>query len=182
MASIKIDGKPVMKKPKITDVETIRTKLDLSREDLANATGVSARTIARYETGQTKPTNEFKFKLYGLLETEISKREQKLEEELRKSDPARQEMEDYLVNQLIDKGLDTPVFRGLIRDYLVFYDAMESLKKDIQTRGATLQTATGVRKNESVTIAIQTSKQMLDILAKMKLDVQNAKPKEELDV
>lgn len=91
-----------------------------------------------------------------------------------------------LLRQLEKKGANIAVFEDLIDDYMKFYDIKKKLQKDIDNRGVTFKEKNCKgemveKENPSVKNLINTNKQMLSIIDKLKLDPDSIIPEEDED-
>lgn len=79
-----------------------------------------------------------------------------------------------LLQQLIDKGMDTPYFRDLVNDYMKLWTVKNQLLDDVGKRGVQCKYKNGekqfgYKKNDSVDSAIKYNSQMIAILDKLDL-------------
>lgn len=91
-----------------------------------------------------------------------------------------------LLRQLEKKGANIAVFEDLIDDYMKFYDIKKKLQKDVDSRGVTFKEKNCKgelvqKENPSVKNLINTNKQMLSIIDKLKLDPDSVIPDEDED-
>lgn len=91
-----------------------------------------------------------------------------------------------LLRQLEKKGANIAVFEDLVNDYMRFYDYKKKLQKDIDSRGVTFQEKNCKgelvqKENPSMKNLINTNKQMLSIIDKLKLDPDSIIPEEDED-
>lgn len=83
-------------------------------------------------------------------------------------------IKESLLHQLILKGADVDLFVGLVDEYVKFWELSKKYDKDIRQRGITYveKSAAGVpmtKNNPSVKEKVAVNKQMLAILAQLKI-------------
>lgn len=98
----------------------------------------------------------------------------------------KKDIRNSLVRQLEKKGANIAVFVDLVDDYMKFYDHKKKLQKDIDSRGVTFQEKNCKgelvqKENPSMKNLINTNKQMLSIIEKLKLDPDSIIPEEDED-
>lgn len=72
-------------------------------------------------------------------------------------------LRDDLTANLEARGLVEAVYRDKVREYLDLWVRRRQLQADIEARGITIDTERGQVENRSVTLELQTSRQMLAI-------------------
>lgn len=87
-------------------------------------------------------------------------------------------IKESLIKQLEDKGADVEHFKGLIEDYIWYFNQEKTMQKDIKIRGFSFKTtsASGYpieKENPSVKNAIAYNKQKLAILKELGLTTAN---------
>lgn len=95
-------------------------------------------------------------------------------------------IKESLLEQLDKKGAKIAVFADLVDDYMSLFDIKNALKKDIKNRGVTYEdfNSSGMKvkkDNPSVKNLINTNRQMLAIIDKLKLDPNAIIPPEDED-
>lgn len=93
-----------------------------------------------------------------------------------------------LVEQLKKREMDTPIYLGLVEDYIRFYKMALTLYDDIEDRGVSVEwrnspTSNGFKKNESISEYVKVNMQMLKILGELGLrgaNIEVAEPDETL--
>lgn len=98
----------------------------------------------------------------------------------------KNDIRNSLLNQLAKKGANIAVFRDLIDDYITLYDIKKKCSSDIKKRGVTFEEKNCKgelvqKENPSVKNLINTNKQMLSIIDKLKLDPNSISPEEDKD-
>ena len=84
------------------------------------------------------------------------------------------QLRDSLSLELLKRGAGTEVYKGLIDDYVWFWQQLMAMKKDIKKRGRTYEAVSSTGKtyeknNPAVKDALMYSKQMVAILNAMGL-------------
>lgn len=82
-----------------------------------------------------------------------------------------------LMEQLAHRGADLDHFKELVCDYCDFWEIAQALKKDIKDRGVVYSDVSSVgvpmqKNNPSVKELVNVNKQMLVVLEKLKLSVE----------
>ena len=72
-------------------------------------------------------------------------------------------LRDDLIANLESRGLVEAVYRDKVTEYLDLWVRRKQLQADIEARGITIWTEKGPAENRSVTLELQTSRQMLAI-------------------
>ena len=90
--------------------------------------------------------------------------------------PNAKKIKESLTLQLQGKGAKIAHFESLIDDYIFFFETKKKLQADIKKRGVAFETmsASGkpiTKQNQSIKDLVAVNKQMLMILDKMKLTV-----------
>ena len=75
-------------------------------------------------------------------------------------------VKESLISDLETRGLVEDVYTDKVEEYMALWETFNELKKDIKKRGATvMDEKRGMAvENRSISLALQTSKQMLEIL------------------
>ena len=82
----------------------------------------------------------------------------------------RETIEKALIDGLQEKGLYREPYKNQAEQYMTLYDTFVKLKNDIEGRGVFFTSHTGLqKKNDSVGLIIQITKQMYCLLDKMSL-------------
>ena len=84
------------------------------------------------------------------------------------------DLRESLTRELLKKGADTEIYKGLIEDYVWFWQQFKAMKADIGKRGRTYEALSSTGKtyeknNPAVKDALMYSKQMVSILNAMGL-------------
>lgn len=95
-------------------------------------------------------------------------------------------IKESFLEQLEKKGAKIAVFADLVDDYMSLFDIKTQLKKDIKNRGVTYEdyNSSGnrvMKDNPSVKNLINTNRQMLAIIDKLKLDPNTIIPQDDED-
>lgn len=98
------------------------------------------------------------------------------------TDQKRNELYEDLVKQLEEKGLYRNPYKDLVERYMAMWGYAIELEEDIKERGVCCPTATGVKKNDSVSLHINTVKQMGIVLDKLDLQAKPVKKEGGIDV
>lgn len=93
-------------------------------------------------------------------------------------------IKESFLEQLEKKGAKIAVFADLVDDYMSLFDIKTQLKKDIKNRGVTYETYNSsgnrvMKDNPSVKNLINTNRQMLAIIDKLKLDPNTIIPQDD---
>ena len=72
-------------------------------------------------------------------------------------------LRDDLIANLESRGLVEAVYRDKVSEHLDLWIRRRQLRDDIEARGITIETDKGFAENRSVTLELQTSRQMLAI-------------------
>ena len=94
----------------------------------------------------------------------------------------RDELYADLVKQLEEKGLYKNPYKDLVERYMAMWGYAIELENDIIERGVCYPSATGVKKNDSVSLHINTVKQMGIVLDKLDLQAKPVKKEGGIDV
>lgn len=74
-------------------------------------------------------------------------------------------MKNALLEKLAEQGLDEPIWRDKVDEYMMFWVMRKQLRDDVASRGMVVTDERGrVSENRSVSLSIQVSRQMLSIL------------------
>lgn len=77
-----------------------------------------------------------------------------------------------LLKKLTERGLDDPLWRDKVDEYMAFWVMRKQLRDDVAARGMVVTDERGrVSENRSVSLSIQVSRQMLAILQLAGLDL-----------
>lgn len=75
------------------------------------------------------------------------------------------ELRDSLLGSLRERGLDAACYTDKVDEYMDFWALRRQLLDDVATRGLTVTDERGrMMENRSVSLAVQTARQMQDIL------------------
>lgn len=90
--------------------------------------------------------------------------------------PNARKIKESLVLQLEEKGAKIAHFESLIDDYIFFFETKKRLQDDIKERGVAFETTSAsghpiTKQNQSIKDLVAVNKQMLMILDKLKLTV-----------
>lgn len=81
-------------------------------------------------------------------------------------------MKTALLKKLAERGLDDPLWRDKVDEYMAFWVMRNQLRDDVAARGMVVTDERGrVSENRSVSLSIQVSRQMLAILQLAGLDL-----------
>ena len=81
------------------------------------------------------------------------------------------DLKESLLNQLRNKGADTPHFLDIVETYMNFWTIKSDLAKDIRKRGAIVSTDSGDKPNPSIAELRMVTKQMQSLLDQLELSV-----------
>ena len=95
-------------------------------------------------------------------------------------------IKESLLKQLKKKHANIAVFEDLIDDYMSLFDVKNACKRDIKQRGITFEEVNSKgamvkKENPSVKNLINTNKQMLSIIDKLKLDPNSIESEDDAD-
>lgn len=79
----------------------------------------------------------------------------------------REKIKNNLIEELIKNEFYNEISKDLVERYLKLHETALMLEKDIECRGVSILTKTGFKKNDSVSLLVNTNKQMGLMLEKM---------------
>lgn len=98
----------------------------------------------------------------------------------------QKQIKEELVEQLRLRGIDTSYYLNLVDNYIDFMKLEKKLKDNIKEKGVMISIVTSngqksQKKNESVSLLINTQKQKMDILTRLGIDPDSIISEEDLD-
>lgn len=88
---------------------------------------------------------------------------------------ARGKIRAELIRQLKEKQIYREPYKDLVERYMNMWDTTISLEDDIRERGVAVDGPSGIKKNDSVALLVNVSKQMLMTLDKLGLQATGVK-------
>ena len=160
----------------MVDLRQVREELNLTQKGMAETLGIGLTTWKNYESAKRKPPKEIVEKVECLLS---DYRDHKIDTAVTYSE---EDIKEYLLNALDEKGALKPVFIDLVNRYMQMWKTSIELEYDINKNGVSVMGATGPKKNDSVALLVNVNKQMLIILDKLGLNANTIKPEDGADV
>lgn len=94
-----------------------------------------------------------------------------------KKSKAYRELRASLLDDLKRRGLDSTAYRDKVDEYMDFWVRRKTLQADVEERGLTVVDERGrVTENRSVSLEIQTARQMLTLFTALGFKPEEAKP------
>lgn len=160
----------------LVDLRQVREELNLTQKGMAETLGIGLTTWKNYESAKRKPPKEIVEKVECLLR---DYRDHEIDTAVTYSE---EDIKEYLLNALDEKGALKPVFVDLVDRYMQMWKTSIELEYDINKNGVSVMGATGPKKNDSVALLVNVNKQMLIILDKLGLNANTIKPEDGADV
>ena len=158
------------------DLRQVRDELNLTQKGMAETLGIGLTTWKNYESAKRKPPKEIVEKVECLLS---DYRDHEIDTSVTYSE---EDIKEYLLNALEEKGALKPVFVDLVNRYMQMWKTSLELERDIKEKGVSVEGQSGPKKNDSVALLVNVNKQMLIILDKLGLNANTIKPEDGADV
>ena len=163
----------------LVDLRQAREELNLTQKGMAETLGIGLTTWKNYESAKRKPPKEIVEKVECLLRDYQESRDHEIDTGITYSE---EDIKEYLLNALDEKGAFKPVFVDLVNRYMQMWKTSLELERDIEEKGVSVEGQTGPKKNDSVALLVNVNKQMLIILDKLGLNANTIKPEDGADV
>ena len=96
-------------------------------------------------------------------------------------DKLKDKIKSAIISQLRKKQVyKFAHYQDLVNDYMEFWDIKNMLQEDIAVRGVSISTASGSKKNESISELMKVNKQMLTILYDLGIRASDLKVAEDI--
>ena len=87
----------------------------------------------------------------------------------------RNKIEKAIIKELDEKNLHREPFADMVTRYMSMWETCLLLEEDIKNRGVQVDTEKGFKKNDSVSLLVNTNKQMLSLLDKLGISAAQTK-------
>lgn len=161
------------------DLKKVRGELNLTQKSMAETLGIGLTTWKNYESGKRKPPREITEKVECLKRDHEETLKSEMDTGVIYDDD---DIKEYLLNALEEKGAHKPVFVDLVNRYIHMWKTSLELERDIEEKGVSVLGTSGWKKNDSVALLVNVNKQMLIILDKLGLNANTIKPEDGADV
>lgn len=158
------------------NLKNARSQLDLTQKKMAEILDISLPTYVRYENGKQEVPGGVQYVTTEKIDSLLKAKKGNIWNE------EHDRIKNNLIDNLKEKGTNTPVFLDLVDRYMQMWITCRKLELDIQNRGVSTETSSGFKKNESVPLLVNVNKQMLIILDKLNLNASSNKPVGGIDV
>lgn len=161
------------------DLRQVRDEINLTQKGMAESLGIGLTTWKNYESGKRKPPKEIMEKVVCLQRDFKETCDHEIDTGVTYDED---DIKEYLLNALDEKGALKPVFVDLVNRYMQMWKTSLELERDIDKNGVSVMGQTGPKKNDSVALLVNVNKQMLIILDKLGLNANTIKPEDGADV